>query len=89
MSMRKRNRALFNTFGIVAIACWLVMIGVLVKRVHFNGHPDGMEQTAEAVSIDSSQREWKEIYLKDKKVGYAVELIRPFENGYFIQEEIF
>jgi hypothetical protein len=40
-------------------------------------------------SFEGQDKEWREIYLKDRKVGYTVSLIKPFKTGYFIQEELF
>ncbi|MBW1768985.1 MAG: transglutaminase domain-containing protein [Deltaproteobacteria bacterium] len=89
MMIRKKNKFLFNLFGIVIVTFWLVMIGLLVKKVHFKDHPTGIDYDHQVSTIDTLQREWKEIYLNDKKVGYAVNLIKPFKEGYFIQEEVF
>jgi len=86
---RRRIRVLFHVFGVIAVACWLVMIGLLVRKVHFKEQPDGMAHAVAAATIESAAREWKEIYLNNKKVGYAINMIRPFNEGYYIQEEIF
>lgn len=91
MSFRSKKRMVFHFLGACLVGCWLVMMGLLVQRVHFK---DSANRPAEVTKtsphrIDSSQREWREIFLKDKKVGYAVNLIKPFQGGYFIQEEIF
>ena len=87
---RKKKRFFFNLSGMAVITLWLIMMGLLVKKIHFK---DKTYETGggvvQDVSIDSHQRDWKEIYLKDKKVGYAVSMIKPFDEGYFIQEEIF
>lgn len=39
--------------------------------------------------MEETQREWKEIFLKGRKVGYSVNFIHPDADGYAIQEEIF
>ncbi|MFC1580049.1 transglutaminase domain-containing protein [Thermodesulfobacteriota bacterium] len=90
---RDRRKLTFNLVGAALLVVWLVMVGILVKKVHFREHPgtSGTSQFNEAAlqPIESAQREWKEIYLKGKKVGYVVNLIKPFDQGYLIQEEIF
>jgi hypothetical protein len=65
------------------------MIGLLVKKLHFKEEGAPIDSKHVAGTIDSPQREWKEIYLKHKKVGYTVSLIKPFDGGYFVQEEVF
>jgi len=85
---RKKGRLYFDCLGIALVVFWLAMIGSLVKGRHFQGAEATADRTAAAAPIESVQREWREIFLKDKKVGYATHLMRPFEGGYFIQEEI-
>ncbi|MBN1105660.1 MAG: transglutaminase domain-containing protein [Deltaproteobacteria bacterium] len=88
---RHRKRLLFHLVGAGIVASWLVMLGVLITRVHFKDLPSSRDHEGQGtpVGIESSQREWREIFLKDRKVGYSVNLIKPFKKGYFIQEEIF
>ncbi len=74
--------------GFAFVGFWLMMVGLLIKKVHFAEPPVG-EHHETSWSTDSAEREWKEIFLKDRKVGYAVGMIKPFGEGYFIQEEIF
>lgn len=87
---RHRRRRLFNLVGAAVVVVWLVMLGILVKDVHFREKPEGPTYQSVAFQpIESAQRDWKEIYLKGKKVGYTINLIKPFEEGYLIQEEVF
>ena len=83
-----KGKYLFNILGAVIIAIWLVILGLMVKKTEFNDQP-GENIKNSAISVDSVQREWKDIFLNDKKVGYSIDLIRPIEHGYYIQEEIF
>jgi len=83
------KRRLFTLFGILIVAFWLVMMGFLIKRLEFTGAGSENLSAAEMGDIDSAQKEWKEIFLKDRKVGYSISFIRPFEQGYYIQEEVF
>ena len=84
-----KGRYLFNLLGAVIIAIWIVMMGLLVKKINFQGQPEENINEDSAALIDSIQREWKEIFLNGRKVGYSVDLIQPIEQGYYIQEEIF
>lgn len=84
-----KRRIYFHIIGVAFVGFWLVMIGLLVKKVHFQGMASDAAFERVDFNIDSPQREWKEIYLKNNKVGYTTDLIKPFEGGYFIQEEIF
>lgn len=84
-----KRKSIFHLVGLAVVTVWLVMVGFLVKKVHFKEQSGGSQYEVSLGPIESAQREWKEIYLKDQKVGYAINLIKPFGEGYFIQEEIF
>lgn len=63
------------------------MLSLLVKREYFSQVPSpGIDNTLES---GETSRNWKEIFLKDKKVGYAVSTLQPFDNGYYIMDELF
>ena len=85
----QKPRFLLNLFGIVVVILWLFMIGSLAKNLHIDPQGENIASAQVKGKIESAEREWKEIYLNNKKVGYSVNLISPFEEGYFLQEEIF
>ncbi|MFC1493783.1 transglutaminase family protein [Thermodesulfobacteriota bacterium] len=82
-----KRKHIFNFIGILIVGFWLVMLVILVKKQYvpdtFTDLPDNLQELTE------ENRNWKEIYLKGKKVGYSINRIRPVENGYYIQDEIF
>lgn len=84
-----KKKTVFRVAGLCIIAVWLGMIGLLVKRVHFPESPVKAGLTDGQICIEGEEREWKEIYLRDRKVGYAVSLIGANEQGYLVQEELF
>jgi len=71
------------------VAVWLILMALLVQRTHFSEHKTEIGGDTTNQSLEAQDKEWREIYLKDRKVGYTVSLIRPFKTGYFIQEELF
>jgi len=77
--------------GAGVVAGWLVMMTLLVLQVQGRGRPVAAwsRESGGTIALDEARREWKEIFLKERKVGYAVSLIKPLDGGYFIQEEIF
>jgi hypothetical protein len=91
MSFPLKRRTLYHLIGSGVVACWLLTISywLLETRTPRQAGAAASEEGAGADSIQSVQREWKEIFLQEKKVGYAVSLIQPIESGYFMQEEIF
>ncbi len=81
-----KRRQLFNLVGGAIVVLWLVMIGLLIKRVHFNDLSEPPEVSEGISHVKSPQRDWMEIYLEGKKVGYSVNQINPLGDGYLIQE---
>ena len=84
-----KKRYFFNLAGICIIVSWLVMIGILAKKNSFNNIDEDTDFTYSLSNIKSAERDWMEIFLKGKKVGYSVSLVNPFGDDFFIQEEIF
>jgi len=89
MKVLSKRALFFNLCGVGIVLFWLVMLTTLVKKVEFGAETFASSHEFPQVTVDSAQREWKEIYLKGKKVGYAVNLIKPIDEGFFIQEELF
>ncbi|PKN25241.1 MAG: hypothetical protein CVU64_20370 [Deltaproteobacteria bacterium HGW-Deltaproteobacteria-21] len=91
MALQVKRKFFFHLLGAGIVAGWLVTMALLILRVQVPGRPAAAwsQETGGSAGIDAAGREWKEIFLKDKKVGYAVSLIKPVDRGYFIQEEIF
>lgn len=86
----KRTRGIWKATGLVIVATWVVLMGVLIRKIHFSPPPGDLASTRQAPeSIQGFQRDWKELFLRDRKVGYAVHSIRPEADGYAIQEEMF
>ena len=79
--MNKKSFRKLAGGGIIIL--WVVMIGLLVKKVHFDTQEEGENTGGQrAVILDSSEQEWMEIFLKDKKVGYSVRSVRPEGEDY-------
>jgi hypothetical protein len=85
----KRPLTVFHILGISVVGFWLVLMALLVRRTEFSGNKTQGPSDFTSPPIASQDKEWREIYLKERKVGYTVSLIRPFKSGYFIQEELF
>ena len=70
------------------VILWVTLMALFIQKTEFSAEPQaGGVLTPQ--SIETQDKEWREIYLKERKVGYAVSMIRPFKAGYFIQEELF
>ena len=85
----KKQKTVFNSVGIGIICLWLILIGILFRRVN-SGETKATAVPAggKALAIEAPQREWMEIFLKDKKIGYAFNQVNPVGENYAVQEEI-
>jgi hypothetical protein len=86
-----KGKHVFHFVGAAVVAGWVVMMILLFLEVQGPDRPGPAwsQEAGGSISIDAATREWKEIFLKEKKVGYAVSLIKPLDGGYFLQEEVF
>jgi hypothetical protein len=89
LGILSKRKSPLHLVGVCVVVAWLVMMGLLVKKVHVASKTQDVESADLSAKIDSDERTWNEIYLKDRKAGYAVSLIKPFGEGYYIQEELF
>ncbi len=89
MKRPQKSRTAWHAAGVFVVAVWLAAVGTLVHSVHFSGAGEGSAPISSPRPMQGPEREWKEIYLEERKVGYSVSLIRPAPEGYFIQEETF
>jgi transglutaminase-like putative cysteine protease len=85
----RRSFPLFHILGVCLVTLWLILMALLVQRTEFSEDKTERKREFKTVAAETQEKEWREIYLKERKVGYTVSLIRPFKTGYFIQEELF
>jgi hypothetical protein len=83
MQKEKRKRYLFNFAGGCIVVFWLMMMGLLAKKTAFvpTGEPIGIS-TEKRSTVTTHRRDWMEIYLKGKKVGYSLRQVSPIEKFY-------
>jgi hypothetical protein len=87
MKNKITKRTLFNFAGILIVLFWVAMLSILFKKNYLD--KDNVKSTAINVDTGEARQDWKEIFLNNKKVGYAVTTLKPFEGGYYIQDELF
>lgn len=87
MNGKIKKRHIFNLAGILIVVFWVVMLSILFKNNYLDN--DHVQSAAINAEAGEARQSWKEIFLNNKKVGYAVTALRPFEGGYYIQDELF
>lgn len=84
----RRSRVAFHAAGVLGCLFWAALVGLLAHKSYFpaplsHARSDGMETV-----ITEAEREWLEIFMAGKKVGYVARRIGPVGEGYVINEEI-
>jgi transglutaminase-like putative cysteine protease len=83
-----RRRQLFNCLGGAVVAFWVLMIGLLIHKTHFQQSDQPTEISSKTVVSTEGGRDWMAIYLKDKKVGYSMTQVDPVKDDFLIWEEM-
>ena len=83
-----RRTQIIDCLGGALVALWLVMIGLLIYKTHFQKSIQSDEIVTETVALKETERNWMEIYLKDAKVGYSMTRIDPVGEDFIIWEEV-
>ena len=81
------KRRVFHLLGGGVVLLWIILMGNLVRQVHFHDSGAG-GMASNAYAVTETEVEWMEIYLKEKKIGYSMTQIVPLEKDYLIQEDI-
>jgi hypothetical protein len=83
------KKTVFYLIESLIVLCWLMLLASLIQRRMSPSLSLLNDSDQKTLFIDAEQQRWREIFFKDKKLGYAVSKIKPFKDGYFIQEEMF
>jgi len=83
------KRRLFHVIGMIIVSVWLIMMASLHHKVESLEGFSIRAKTITPTRLKSYEREWKEIYHKGRKIGYSVSIIKPMEDDYIIQEDIY
>ncbi len=81
------KKYIFNITGILVVCLWLFLLFQLFNKE--NSTESLILNVEDQAGIGESKRIWKDILLNDKKVGYSINSIKQFEEGYYIQDELF
>jgi transglutaminase-like putative cysteine protease len=80
---RPLPRGLTRTLSVLAVAAWVVQMGMLLREAYFAAP---VALAADLSHYGSSAR-WKGIYYRGEKIGFSVGQTRPTEDGYEIRED--
>jgi hypothetical protein len=84
-----RFRTAFHAAGVLIVLLWAALMGLLAQRSYFPGKESHATSNGSETAITEAEREWLEIFMGRKKVGYVARRVAPAGQGYLINEEIF
>jgi len=79
---------MLNWIGGAIVVFWMVMVGLLIQKTHFEKEIQHSETSYENVPLKDVGRDWMEIYLKGSKVGYSMTQTDPLRDDYLVWEEV-
>ncbi len=82
------KKRVFHIVGVAVVLVWIILMGNLVRQVHFSDSEKTGSIGSDAYAVTPSEAEWMEIYLKEKKIGYSMTQIMPLDKDFLIQEDI-
>lgn len=84
-----KKSVIYKTSGILIVFFWLFVVAELVKRTNFSQKSIDVTHIDKKGSVENRSEEWKGIFLRGRKVGYAVTRINKISNMFEVNEEIF
>ena len=84
-----KKSVIYKISGILIVFFWLFVVAELVKRTHFNQKDVDVTHIDKNRSLENRSEEWKEIFLKGRKVGYTVTRVKAIKDIFEVNEEIF
>jgi len=84
-----KRSVIYKISGILIVLFWLFVVAELVKRINFNQKGVDVTHIGKNHSLENRAEEWKEIFLKGRKVGYTVTRVKAIKDIFEITEEIF
>jgi hypothetical protein len=84
-----KKPVIYKILGVLIVFFWLFVVAELVKRTNFNQKGGDVTHIDKKGSLENRSEEWKEIFLKGRKVGYTVTRIKAIKDIFEVNEEIF
>lgn len=84
-----KKSVIYKILGVLIVLFWLFVVAELVKRTNFNQKGGDVTHIDKKGSLENRSEEWKEIFLKGRKVGYTVTRIKAIKDIFEVNEEIF
>jgi transglutaminase-like putative cysteine protease len=84
----KVKKRVFNVAGGIVVGLWILMTALFIQDNRSKRIRQDLDIHGNTSRIASTQLDWMDVFLKGKKVGYAMNKVSPSEEGYRIREEI-
>ena len=84
-----KKSVIYKISGILIVLFWLFVVAELVKRTNCKQKSADVTHIDKHRSLENRSEEWKEIFLKGRKVGYTVTRVKAIKDIFEVSEDIF
>ena len=84
-----KKPVIYKILGVLIVFFWLFVVAELVKRTNFKQKSADVTHIDKNRSLENRSEEWKEIFLKGRKVGYTVTRVKAIKDIFEVSEDIF
>jgi transglutaminase-like putative cysteine protease len=81
---RPLPRAVTRPLSVVAVAAWIVTMGVLVNRSYLQASPVNL---ATDLARYGTAAQWRGVYYRGEKIGFTVSQVQATDDGFELQED--
>jgi hypothetical protein len=82
--IRPLPRTVTRPLSILALAAWLVTMGVMINRAYLQASPINL---ATDLARYGTTAQWRGVYYRGEKVGFTVSQVQATDDGFELQED--
>lgn len=82
--LRPLPRSVTRPLSVVALAAWVVVMGVMIDRSYLQASPVNL---ATDLARYGTTAQWRGVYYRGEKIGFTVSQVIPTDEGFDLQED--
>jgi transglutaminase-like putative cysteine protease len=82
--LRPLPRSVTRPLSVLALAAWVVTMGVMVDRAYLQATPMNL---ATDLARYGSTAQWRGVYYRGEKIGFTVSQVQALDDGFELQED--
>ena len=81
--IRPLPRSLTRSLSFIALAAWIVVMGVMINRSYLQAS----QNLATDLARYGTSAQWRGVYYRGEKIGFTVSQVVPVDDGFELQED--